>query len=86
MVDHDAEGFLDRIERGIVEPVDLLEPCPVVKAEPRNGSMRIPCDGRLVRNSSCRGGSAAGSTAAAVSAVASLRYGSATAGNADLLA
>src|SRR6266404_4908796 len=35
IVDHDAEGFLDRTELGVAEPVDPLEPRAVAEVKTR---------------------------------------------------
>jgi hypothetical protein len=35
IVEHDAEGFLDRTELGVAEPVDLLEPRAVAEVKTR---------------------------------------------------
>src|SRR6202165_5496031 len=36
IVDHDAEGFLDRSARGVAEPLDPFEPCAVAEAKARS--------------------------------------------------
>src|ERR1700693_587873 len=35
IVDHDAEGFLDRTPRGVTEPIDPFEPRPVAEVKAR---------------------------------------------------
>src|SRR6266852_8394482 len=50
IVDHDAEGFLDRTELGVAEPVDPLEPRAVaeVKAGYRVDAVSGRCRSRQV--------------------------------------
>jgi hypothetical protein len=35
IVDHDAEGFLDRTRCGVAEPIDPFEPCAVAEMKAR---------------------------------------------------
>src|SRR6202163_1384387 len=35
IVDHNAEGFLDRSARGVAEPIDPFEPCAVAEVKAR---------------------------------------------------
>src|SRR5271154_5664954 len=37
IVDHDAEGFLDRTGRGVTEPIDPLQPRAVAEVKARHG-------------------------------------------------
>src|ERR1700694_2439666 len=35
IVDHDAEGFLDRTACGVAEPIDPFEPCAIAEVKAR---------------------------------------------------
>src|ERR1700738_968157 len=37
IVDHDAEGFLDRSARGVAEPIDPFELCAIAEVKTRHG-------------------------------------------------
>src|SRR6202035_2972496 len=37
IVDHDAEGFLDRTGCGIAEPIDPFKPCAIAEVKTRHG-------------------------------------------------